>query len=55
MPMDSLIVVALVCLIFSSFALVLALVDRSTTRWQREQQNQDQASTRASYPPEKAA
>ncbi|MGY4567162.1 hypothetical protein ACVWY5_000231 [Bradyrhizobium sp. USDA 3256] len=50
MAMDTLLVVAAVCLIFSSFALVLALTDRSTTRWLRHESDQDHASTRAAYP-----
>ncbi|MFB9262379.1 hypothetical protein ACFFWD_04215 [Bradyrhizobium erythrophlei] len=50
MPIDSLVVAATVCIIFSSFALVLALTDRSTTRWQRERQSREQSSTQASYP-----
>ncbi|MFB9261604.1 hypothetical protein ACFFWD_00120 [Bradyrhizobium erythrophlei] len=55
MPIDSLIVVAIVCIIFSSFAFVLALTDHRTTRWQREKQSQDQSSTQASYPEKDAA
>lgn len=50
MAMSTLLVVAAVCLIFAIFALVLTLTDRSTTRWQRQGQDEDRASTRASYP-----
>ncbi len=55
MPIDSLVVTATVCVIFTSFALVLALTDRRTTRWQREGQSPEQFSTQASYPHQKAA
>lgn len=50
MAMSTLIVVAGVCLIFAIFALVLAWTDRSTTRWQRRGQDEDHASTRATFP-----
>ncbi|VIO72919.1 hypothetical protein CI1B_45680 [Bradyrhizobium ivorense] len=52
MAMNTLLVVTAVCLMFSSFAIVLALTDRSTTRWRQEQ---DRASTRASYPDKNVA
>lgn len=55
MAMDTLLVVATVCLVFSIFALVLALTDRSTTRWQRQGQDEDRASTRASFPDKHAS
>ncbi|WP_375787835.1 hypothetical protein ACE10Z_10385 [Bradyrhizobium sp. Pha-3] len=47
--MSTLLVVTAVCLIFSIFALVLALADRSTTRW-RQEQDGNRATTRAAYP-----
>ncbi|WP_163152882.1 hypothetical protein [Bradyrhizobium uaiense] len=48
--MSTLIVVSAVCLIFAIFALVLALTDRSTTRWLRQRDDENRASTRASFP-----
>ncbi|WP_155262461.1 MULTISPECIES: hypothetical protein [Bradyrhizobium] len=50
MAMSTLLVVTAVCLIFAIFALVLAVTDHSTTRWQRQDQDKDRASTRASFP-----
>ncbi|MGY3530034.1 MULTISPECIES: hypothetical protein [Bradyrhizobium] len=49
MALSTLLVVTAVCLIFSIFALVLAVTDRSTTRW-RQEQDRNGASTRAAYP-----
>ncbi|MHC2256416.1 cell division protein FtsX [Bradyrhizobium embrapense] len=45
MALSTLLVVMAVCLIFSIFALVLAVTDRSTTRW-RQEQDRNGASTR---------
>ena len=50
MAMDTLLVVSVVGLVFSSFALVLALADNSTTRWQRLEKDEDRSSIRASFP-----
>ncbi|WP_194471174.1 hypothetical protein [Bradyrhizobium sp. CCBAU 51753] len=50
MAVSTLLVVGAVCTIFAIFALVLALTDRSTTRWQRQGHDEDRASTRASFP-----
>ncbi|WP_157860929.1 MULTISPECIES: hypothetical protein [Bradyrhizobium] len=50
MAMDTLFIVSVVGLIFSSFALVLALTDHSTTRWQRLEKDEDRSSIRASFP-----
>ena len=50
MAMDTLLVVSVVGLVFSSFALVLALADHSTTRWQRLEKDEDRSSIRASFP-----
>jgi hypothetical protein len=52
MTIGTLLVVSAVCLIFAIFALVLALTDRSTTRWLRQAraQDADRTSTRASFP-----
>ena len=49
MAISTLLVVTAVCLIFSLFALVFAVTDRSTTRWLREEDGNG-ASTRAAYP-----
>ncbi len=49
MAMDTLLVVSVVGLVFSSFALVLALADHSTTRWQRLEKDEDRSSIRASF------
>ncbi|WP_210190261.1 hypothetical protein [Bradyrhizobium sp. NAS96.2] len=50
MAMDTLFVVSIVGLVFSSFALVLALTDHSTTRRQRLEKDEDRSSIRASFP-----
>ena len=52
MAISTLLVVTAVCLIFAIFALVLAVTDRSTTRWLRERDGNG-ASTRAAYPDRK--
>ncbi|MGY3691675.1 cell division protein FtsX [Bradyrhizobium sp. USDA 3240] len=49
MAMSTLLVVSAVCLIFGIFALALALTDRSTTRWLREEDG-NRATTRAAHP-----
>ena len=55
MALSTLVVVAAVCLVFAIFAFVLALTDRSTTRWQRQVQDEGRVSTRASFPDKHAA
>jgi hypothetical protein len=50
MATNTLLFVAAVGLWLSSFVLVLVVTDRSTTRWLRQGPDENQASTRASYP-----
>ena len=43
MPIDSLLLAIAVCIMFLTFAVVLAWADRSTTRWLRERAVADKA------------